>query len=121
LIVERAFPGSLRAGIAWRSATGKPFTPVVGSAFSDSLNVYVPDYGTPMSERFPPFKRFDASLSQYRILNREWAAVVYLAVSNVLDRANTYEWNYNEDYTERTPIRSIFNRAVYFGASLLRS
>jgi vitamin B12 transporter len=120
LIVERAFPAGVRAGIAWRSATGKPFTPITGAAFSDSLSVYVPDYGNPMSERFPPFKRFDASLSQYRIMNRDWAAVVYLAVSNVLDRANTYEWRYNENYTERTPIRSIFNRAVYFGASLLR-
>ena len=120
LIVERAFAAGFRAGAAWRHATGKPFTPVAGATFADSLGVFVPAYGAPMSDRFPAFRRFDVSLSQFRMLNPAWAAVVYFSVSNVLDRANTYEWRYNADYTERTAIRSIFNRAVYFGASLIR-
>jgi hypothetical protein len=29
-----------------------------------------------------------------------------------------YQYTYNADYTQRIPIRSLFKRSVYFGASL---
>jgi hypothetical protein len=46
--------------------------------------------------------------------------VAYIALTNLLDRPNVYRRQYVADYTSHYDIRSIFNRAVYFGASLLR-
>jgi hypothetical protein len=41
-------------------------------------------------------------------------------VNNLLDRANLQGYTWSPDYTERLPVRSIFNRSVYFGATLIR-
>jgi hypothetical protein len=73
-----------------------------------------------MSERLPDFRRLDLSISQFRPLSAGWNGVFYLSLGNVLDRDNVYAYRYSRDYSERIPIRSIFNRAVYFGATLLR-
>ena len=120
-IVERAFgPNGIRLGAAYRSATGRPITPVTGATFDAQRQIYVPEYGPPMSERLPAFRRIDLSISQYQPLGRHLNRVLYLSLSNVFDRENIYAYRYSRDYASRIPIRSIFNRAVYFGASLLR-
>ena len=31
---------------------------------------------------------------------------------------NVYQYTYNANYTQRIPVRSLFNRSVYFGGSL---
>ena len=37
---------------------------------------------------------------------------------NVLDRDNLYQYTYTADYTQRIPVRSLFKRSFYLGASL---
>ena len=44
--------------------------------------------------------------------------VAYVALTNLLDRPNVYRRQYVADYTSHYDIRSIFNRAVYFGGVL---
>jgi hypothetical protein len=44
--------------------------------------------------------------------------VSYVSLVNVLDRRNVQQWRYSADYATRRPVRSIFNRSVYFGATL---
>jgi hypothetical protein len=44
--------------------------------------------------------------------------VSYVSLVNVLDRRNVQGWRYSADYAARQPVRSIFNRSVYFGATL---
>jgi hypothetical protein len=121
LIVERPFASlGLRLGVAYRSATGRPVTPVNGAQYDPQRDVYFPQYGAPMSERLPAFRRVDLSISHFGALNKYFNRVLYLSLSNIFDRENVYAYRYSRDYTTRIPVRSIFNRAIYVGASLLR-
>ncbi|MGH7713212.1 MAG: TonB-dependent receptor, partial [Gemmatimonadaceae bacterium] len=119
IIAERGFGNGVRLGIAYRSATGKPYTPIAGATYDASRDVYIPTYGAAMSERFPSLRRFDVSVSRFRQLTPSLANVLYASVSNVFDRDNVQSWTYSRDYTQRVAVRSIFNRAIYFGASLI--
>jgi hypothetical protein len=119
LIAERGFSNGVRLGLSYRSATGKPFTPITGATYDAGRNIYTPIYGEPMSERFPALRRFDLSVSRYRPLTPALASVLYASVSNMFDRDNAQSWTYSRDYTQRSAVASIFNRSIYFGASLI--
>lgn len=118
-VIERAFASGTRVGAAFRSATGRPFTPVTSAHFDPAQDLYIPQYGAAMSERLPDFRRIDLSFSQYTAFRPGWSGVFYVSLSNALDRENVYAYRYSRDYSERIPVRSIFNRAVYVGASLI--
>ena len=117
-VAERRFGGGWRAAAAWRAATGRPFTPAVSGAFDATRDAWRPVWGAPNSERFPPFRRLDVSTSRIRPLGADRLLVAYVSLNNVLDRRNVQAWRYSADYAERTPVRSLFNRSVYFGATL---
>jgi hypothetical protein len=119
-VVERAFTGGWRAGLSWRSATGRPYTPVTGGAVDAASGAWAPVWGAPTSERFPTYRRVDLSVSRARPLGERTTAILYLSLNNVLDRRNVQAWRYSADYTERTPVRSIFARAIYVGGTLQR-
>jgi hypothetical protein len=119
-VAQRAFAGGWSAGLAWRTATGRPFTPIIGSIRDATRSTWAPVWGTPMSERFPDFRRLDLSVSRVRPLGPRTTGVFYASLNNVLDRRNVQAWRYSADFAERAPVRSIFNRAVYVGASLER-
>ncbi len=44
-------------------------------------------------------------------------AVFYLAIGNLLNRANVLDYDYSIDYTQRQPRTTNFRRSIYFGAS----
>ncbi len=119
IIAERGLASGVRLGLSYRSATGKPYTPIVGATYDAARDLYVPTYGVPMSERFPSLRRMDISVSRFRAITPSLASVMYASVSNVFDRANVQSWKYSRDYTKREGTKSIFNRAVYFGATLI--
>lgn len=119
IIAERGFANGVRLGATYRSASGKPYTPITGASFDAPRNVYVPMYGAEMSERFPGLRRFDVSLSRFRPLSPSLLSVVYASLSNVFNHENVQSWSYSRDYTQRVAVPSIFNRSVYFGASLI--
>jgi hypothetical protein len=114
-IVERGW-GRWRLAGAYRHATGRPFTPVVG-AVPDG-DGWDPTYGAPMSERYPALHRVDVSASHVRRVTPSLQAVGFVSLTNVLDRVNVQAYRYSRDYAVRTPSRSTFNRSLYFGASL---
>ena len=117
-VAERTMLGGLRASVAYRYATGRPFTPVAGATYDASQQVYAPSYGAPMSERLPAFQRVDFSTSYYRQLGSGIQSVVFVSLMNLLDRTNVQAYRYNDDYTRRTVVPSLFERSVYFGATL---
>ncbi len=117
---ERQWPGSIRSAVAYRHATGRPFTPVVGATRDLLDGAWTPIYGPAMSERLPAYHRIDASASWFRRFGPSLQGVVFWSISNVLDRENIHAYRYSADYTRRIPSRSIFNRAHYFGASITR-
>jgi hypothetical protein len=91
---------------------------VSGAAYDAQQQVYVPAYGAPMSERLPAFRRLDLSTSYFRPLTPQLQSVFFVSLMNVLDRNNAQRYRYNADYTRRFTVSSLFERSVYFGATL---
>lgn len=117
IVLTRGLTEWLEVGAAWRAATGIPFTPIERAVFEPGRDVWEPVYGAPMSERLPDYARFDLSASLLRSFWRDNLTVFYVSVMNVFDRRNVSEYRHNHDYTNRSPLRSPFNRTVYFGAT----
>jgi vitamin B12 transporter len=116
-LAERRWLGII-SSVAYRYATGRPFTPVVSATFDPSRSIWMPSYGTPMSERLPAYHRLDFSIGHLRRFSESLQVVFFYSLSNALDRENVHAYRYSADYSERIPVRSLFNRAHYFGASL---
>jgi len=117
LLLERAFGGWVTSA-AWRFASGRPFTPIVGGQ-PDGYGNFAPVYGEPFSQRLPALQRLDLSASRYRRLNAHVALVTYVSINNALNRANVYAYEYSPDYAMRRDTPSLFNRSLYFGCSFL--
>jgi vitamin B12 transporter len=121
LVFDQALPAGWSFSSAFRYDTGKPYSPVVGAAPDSALGIWVPQLGPPESQRMPAYLKTDIALSR---ITRPWprTSVVYFAsLDNIFDRVNLYEYTYNSDYSRRIPVRSLFNRSLYFGASLTRT
>ena len=116
-LLERRWPAFITTSAAYRYATGRPFTPVVSATFDPQRSGWTPTYGPPMSERLPAFRRLDLSGSILRRFGPV-QSVVFYTLSNALDRENVHTYRYSPDYSQRMPVRSLFNRAHYFGFSL---
>ena len=120
-VVSRSFAGALSTSASFRYASGRPFTPVVSASRASSAAPWVPAYAAPNSARLPAFARVDVSANWYRRLASGGQLVGYVAVTNLFDRSNVYMRQYTADYTSAYDVRSIFNRAVYFGGVLTLS
>jgi hypothetical protein len=116
-VVERTWLDRLRLGAAYRGATGRPFTPVVG-ADERAPGVWEPRYGAPFGDRLPAFGRLDLSASLLHGFTPDALGVVYVSVYNVLARRNVLRYAYSADYTRRTPVLGQLGRGIFFGASL---
>ena len=92
--------------------------PVTGATFNPARRTWQPTYADPFSERLPPLKRVDVSLSRLRRLSSRTILVCFAEVENLFDRDNLYEYTYNADFSRRVGVRSLFKRSLYVGASL---
>ncbi len=110
--------GFLSAGLGLRYATGRPITPVVDAVAVEGQDYYLPVEGPVGSERLPAFARLDAQASYFYPFGDGSSATFYLALSNVLNRANVIDYDYTADYAERTERATHFRRSVYFGVTV---
>lgn len=110
--------GLVSAGMTYRYATGRPFTPVTDAVLAEEGSYYLPVEGAVGSERLPDFQRLDANLSYYLPFGRGHNATIYLALSNLLNRVNVLDYEYNLDYSKRRERRSNYRRFVYFGVAV---
>jgi hypothetical protein len=118
IVGEQALPKGWSASAAWRYATGKPYTPVTGATFDAATQVWIPQYAAPQSARLPAEEKFDVAVSRATRIAGNNQLVYFFSLDNVLNRVNLYEYTYTPDYSRRIPVRSLFNRSLYFGASL---
>lgn len=117
LIGERAW-GNWRLAGAYRYATGKPYTPVKSAGFDSQQQRWIPVYAAPYSDRQPDNQRVDLSGSVFHQIRADLMGVAFVAVQNVFNRVNIYQYQYSADFSERTALRSQFSRSIYFGGSL---
>jgi hypothetical protein len=117
-ILDQGLPKGWSLASAFRYATGKPFTPVVGATRDAARDMWIPSYGAAYSDRLPSAARLDFSLSRVTRLSAKNTLVYFAEVENLLDRDNVYQYTYTADYSRRIPIRSLFKRSIYVGASL---
>ncbi|MEP7146769.1 MAG: carboxypeptidase-like regulatory domain-containing protein [bacterium] len=104
-------------GVTYKLSTGKPFTPVTGSVYIPSGNVYKPVYAETNSGRFPAYRRLDMN-AQYIFALFGKFAVAVISVNNVLNQKNIYDYTYNSDYSKRLEIITNNRRSVYLGLGL---
>lgn len=116
-VIDRAWGEGWRAGVAYRHATGRPFTNIV-SAVRQPDSSYVPAYGTPYAERLPEHHRVDATISRARPLTPQLFGVWFVSFNNVLGRRNVFAYRWSADYASRIAVPSVFNRTVFVGANL---
>jgi len=100
--VKYSFSPRFGLGLSYRHATGKPYTPAPEQ------------YNT---ARVPDYEKLDLSLSYLHQFFEGNLTVFYLAVSNLLNRVNIFDYRYSPDYSKREPVKSSFGRSVYFGVS----
>ncbi|MDZ7292149.1 MAG: TonB-dependent receptor [candidate division KSB1 bacterium] len=103
------------AGLTFRYATGRPVTPIIGATRNTQYGFYEPIEGPVNSERLPSFQRLDGTLSYYLPYGNGHSATFYLAVSNLLNRANVLDYDYSLDYSSRMPRTTNYRRFIYFG------
>ena len=99
-------------------ASGKPFTPVE-SSFATPEG-YVPVYGAINSRRLPLYQRMDLSASKSVAVANKISMILFVGLTNVMNRKNVFAYAYNADYSQHRPAEGAQTRAVYFGASFQR-
>ncbi len=118
VVAKAQLLGFVSAGVTFRCATGKPFTPITGATARAGGAYYEPIEGEVNSQRYPNFDRLDGSLSYFCPFGEGNAAVFYLGITNVLNKANPVMYEYSPDYSRRTLRTTDVRRSVYFGISV---
>ena len=118
LVTKMQIVRTLSAGLTLKYATGRPITPIVGAVPVTDKSYYLPVEGPVGSERLPSFQQIDGQLSYVHFFGSGHQAVFYLAVNNLLSRANVLDYDYSIDYTQRQPRTTLFRRSIYFGTSV---
>jgi len=115
-VVNAPVSRTVAVGLAWRTAAGRPMTPVAGAVATPAG--YEPVWGQINSERLPRYERLDVSVSMTRTFGRRTAAVFFASVDNVTDRRNFFEYAYSSDYSTRHPVAGASPRSFYVGCSI---
>ncbi|MDZ4712460.1 MAG: carboxypeptidase-like regulatory domain-containing protein [bacterium] len=104
-------------GASYKISSGKPFTPVIGSVYVPSQDVYRPIYGEINSARFPTYSRTDMN-AQYIFSLFGKFAILAFSVNNVFNQKNIYDYTYNSDYSQRLEIITNNRRTLYVGLGM---
>lgn len=97
---------SWRVGGRFQLTTGKPYTPVIGAVYQADVDLYTPMYGATNSRRVATQHQLDLRVDHAWTFAR-WRLSAYLDVSNVYLNAAAIDYQYDFDYTRRTPITTL--------------
>ena len=114
--VEFELTDTVDVAASWRTASGRPFTPVEGARLAEGG--YVPVWGAINSARTPRYERLDLNVSVLGPFGRE-GLILFAGVTNLLGRHNVLDYAWSPDYTERRPVTSALPRAIYFGSTVV--
>ena len=108
---------AVNAGVSWRSASGRPHTPIVGSL--PTSGGLLPVFGALNSDRLPRYERLDLSVSRL-VPAGGGVVVLFASVDNVLGRPNFFQYAYTSDYSSRRPVTGASPRSVFVGMTFRR-
>jgi hypothetical protein len=118
VVAGRQLRPGWNARAAWRYATGRPFTDVIGAEPAADGPGLAPVYGAPFAERQPAFHRLDLSFSRLVFFGDDGLLVLFASLNNAYDRENVLEYRWTDDFTTRIPVRDRTKRSVFVGMSL---
>ena len=119
VVAKYNFSSMWQIGITFKYATGRPFTPIVSSAYLPNQNIFKPIYGSSNSGRYPDYKRLDFRITHLNQLFGKYFAVFYIETLNILNFNNLFGYSYNKNYSERHVIKSYFGRrTIVVGMSI---
>ncbi|NQZ76649.1 MAG: carboxypeptidase-like regulatory domain-containing protein [Ekhidna sp.] len=98
----------------WVARQGTLASEVADAIIDEDLAVYQPMYSEEQV-RLPYYLNVGFSISKAIEVSEEISMIAFGSVNNAFDRANLLGYNYNVDYSERSP-RLFALRTVYFGA-----
>ena len=117
LVLKYSITPQWQLGINLKYATGKPYSPIIGSIYHSEADLYEPIYGKDNSARYPDYKRLDFRVTHLAQLFGDLYGVFYIEALNILDIKNLFGYTYNDDYTHQERIRSYFGkRTIVVGA-----
>lgn len=88
-------------GFRWRTTSGNPDTPIIGSVFDANTGTYSTLTGEVNSTRQPTFNQIDLRVDREWTYDT-WRLIGYLDLRNALNTANASGYSYNYDFTQRT-------------------
>ena len=118
LVTKMQIVSNLSGSLTLKYATGRPITPIVSGVPVADKGYYLPVEGPVGSERLPSLQQINGQLSYVYFFGSGHQATFFLAVNNLLNRANVLGYEYSIDYTQRQPRTSLFRRSIYFGTSV---
>ncbi len=118
VVGERNWRGGWTGALAWRYATGRPFTDIAGGRLDTVTFRHIPIFGDPNAVRLPAFQRVDLSFSRARPFGAGRFAVLFGGITNLLNTGNLFGYSWNRDYSERRTVPSSYNRSVFLGMNL---
>ncbi|MFC2133075.1 carboxypeptidase-like regulatory domain-containing protein [Bacteroidota bacterium] len=112
VVAKYNFSDKWQLGLNYKYATGRPYTPIIGSDYISEYNVYKPIYGNDNSERYPDYTRLDLRLTYFGQLFGTVQLIAYLEALNVMNNRNLFGYSYDSDYTNKRNIESYFGRRM---------
>ncbi len=119
-IVKYPLSDNLQIGTNIKYATGKPFTPVIGSTYNSVYHFYEPTNGGTNSERYPAYRRIDVRLTYFTSIFENFRLIVFAEGLNIFNLNNIFGYSYSPDYSMRQNIKSYFGqRMLVMGVNLM--
>lgn len=97
---------------------GECYTSIIQGKYENFPGVYSPVYDTQINNsRKPAYSRVDLNVTKLYSINNDMMLIAFFNISNVLNRNNVRDINYNSDYT-KSFYEYFSKRTVYFGVIL---
>jgi hypothetical protein len=118
-VARAALSDAWELGTTVRYATGKPYTPVIGSRPAEVAGAPIePTYGGVHAARVPDYLRVDGRITRYQPIAGR-TGVFYLEMLDLNGRRNILSYQYDRTWTRREPMESFFARRTFvLGAEL---
>jgi len=112
IVAKYSLTDSWQIGVNCKLASGRPYTPVIGSIYHADTKVYEPVYGPTNSEKYQPYKRIDLRILHIFRLFNKYTSVFYIEGLNIFNFRNLFGYTYSKDYSSKKEVESYFGRRM---------